>query len=204
MAALRDGIRAGGSIGILSNGPYGYVGVPRTMCGALPQGSRADPIRPNSRLREMSDSSSDGRTYDRDEVALILHEAAQLDTPRVDASSRALPAATGDDRLTLTAIEHAAAAVGIAPAAVTAAWLRRTLGSARDESGRIHVSHDLAGELTTDDYERLVNDIRTIAGPAAIHRIADGVEFEVGYPPGGPGSLAMHVRSTEGATTLSF
>jgi hypothetical protein len=151
----------------------------------------------------MSDGSH-RRTFDRDEVALILRDAAQLDTPGVEASSSELPSTTASDGLTLGEIERAASAVGISRASVTAAWLRRGLLSARGEDGRLHVSHALAGELTTADYERLIGDIRTVAGEATIRRLADGVEVEVGAPVGAPGTLTMQVRSEGGSTTLSF
>jgi hypothetical protein len=153
---------------------------------------------------EMSDALPHARTFDREEVALILRDAAQLDTPGVDVPSGEVPQESAGDGLTLAEIARAAAAVGISPAAVTAAWLRRSLVSMRGADGRVHVSHEVAGELTVSDYERLIGDVRTIAGEATIRRIADGVEMDVGEPVGGPGSLTMHVRSAGGVTTLSF
>jgi hypothetical protein len=151
----------------------------------------------------MSDGSPHRRTFDRDEVALILRDAAQLDTPGAEASSGELPSTTASDGLTLGEIERAASAVGISRASVTAAWLRRSLLTT-GEDGRVHVSHSLAGELTTSDYERLIGDIRMVAGQATIRRLADGVEVEVGAPVGAAGTLTMQVRSEGGSTALSF
>ena len=152
----------------------------------------------------MDETPRAARTFDRDEVALILRDAAQLDQPDVVEIPGATLAHAGEDGLTLAEIERAAAEVGIGRSAVTAAWMRQALRAAHGESGRTHLTHELAGELSKDAYERLAGEVRTLAAPSAIRRTADGIELDVGAPPGGPGSLTVQIRSSGGVTTLSL
>ena len=166
--------------------------------GVLPMGD------PAAYVMEMSETPREGRTFDRDEVALILRDAAQLDQPDVVEVPGTTRAPEGEDGLTLAEIERAAAAVGIGRSAVTAAWMRQALRDAPDEGGRTHLTHELPGELSNDAYERLAGEVRTLAAPSAIRRTADGLELDVGAAAGGPGSLTIRIRSTEGVTTLSL
>jgi len=153
---------------------------------------------------EMSETPRAGRTFDREEVALILRDAAQLDQPDMVPLPGAAPSDAGEDGLTLAEIEAAAAAVGIGRSAVTAAWMRQALRDAHGDSGHTHLAHELAGELSKDAYERLAGEVRTLAAPSAIRRTADGLELDVGAPAGGPGSLTVQIRSSGGVTTLSL
>jgi hypothetical protein len=152
----------------------------------------------------MSDTPPVRRTYDRDEVALILREAAQLDEHAITATASATSAEVGADGLTLAEIERAAAEVGIARSAVAAASLSVAMRAAHAGTDRVHVVHEIAGELTRDAYERLVSEIRTLAAPSDLRRTADGLEFEVGKPNGAPGSLLVQLRSNDGVTTMEL
>jgi hypothetical protein len=151
----------------------------------------------------MDETPRTARTFDRDEVALILRDAAQLDQPDVVEVPGTTLSPAGEDGLTLSEIERAAAAVGIGRSAVTAAWMRHALRDARGKGARTHLTHELAGELSKDAYERLAGEVRTLAAPSAIRRTADGLELDVGAPAGGPGSLTIGIRSSDGVTTLS-
>ena len=152
----------------------------------------------------MSDTPLVRRTYDRDEVALILREAAQLDEHAVTAPASATSADVGADGLTLAEIERAAAEVGIGPSAVATASLSVAIRAAHVGTDRVHVVHEIAGELTRDAYERLVSEIRTLAAPSDLRRTADGLEFEVGKASGAPGSLLVQLRSNDGVTTMEL
>jgi hypothetical protein len=164
---------------------------------------------PDAYVSAMNETPGAGRTFDRDEVASILRDAAQLDQPDVVevAPSTALTDAA-EDGLTLAEIARAAEAVGIGRSAVTAAWMRQALRAAHVASagsqGRAHVTHELTGELSRETYERLAGEVRTLVAPSAIRRTADGLELDIGAPSGAPGSLTIQIRSSGGATTLSL
>jgi hypothetical protein len=159
---------------------------------------------PAAYVTGMNERPRTARTFDRDEVALILRDAAQLDQPDVVEVPGTTLAHAVEDGLTLAEIERAAEAVGIGRSAVTAAWIRQALRAAHGESGRTHLTHELAGELSKEAYERLAGEVRTLAAPAAIRRTADALELDVGAPAGGPASLTVQIRSSGGVTTLSL
>jgi hypothetical protein len=156
------------------------------------------------RRRAMSETPPAARTFDRAEVALILREAAQLDEHGGAAVPSAVPTESGADGLTLAEIERAAAEVGIARSAVATASLSVALRRAHVGTDRVHLVHEVAGELTRDACERLVSEIRTLAAPSDLRRTPDGLEFELGKPNGAPGSLLLQIRSTDGVTTIEL
>jgi hypothetical protein len=152
----------------------------------------------------MSDPSPTGRTFDREEVALILREAAQrTDTPDAVAAGASLMDG-GSERLTLTEIERAAAEVGIARSAVVAASLSVALRGAHIGTERFHVLHEFAGELSEDALDRIVSELRSQISPSSMSRTGDGLDFEVGSANGAPGSLLVQLRSKRGATTMEL
>jgi hypothetical protein len=149
--------------------------------------------------------SSNDRTFDRDEVALILREAAQLEDRRGSPGAEpavSTPEVSGDG-LTLGEIERAAAEVGIGRSAVGAASLRVALRGAHLAGDRFQLVHEIDGELSDEALERLASDVRSLASPAKLQRTADGLEFEIGTPNGEPGSLIVQVRSKHGGTVIS-
>ncbi|MEO6526499.1 MAG: hypothetical protein ABIP93_07735 [Gemmatimonadaceae bacterium] len=154
------------------------------------------------RRRRMSDTPPARRTFDREEVALILREAAQLDEQAAAAAPSPAPLDVGADGLTLAEIEHAAAEVGIARAAVAAASLSVALRTAHVSDGRFHAVHALAGELTSDDLDRLTSEIRTLTSPLHLTRTSHGLDFEIGKPNGAPGSLRVELRTRDRETTI--
>lgn len=152
----------------------------------------------------MSSTPPNKKTFDRDEVDLILREAARAS----DASQHPSPSlpvrAVDDDGLTLHDIERAAAEVGIAPAAVAAASLRVRLQEAHAAAPRFHHVHEARGALTVDGWDRLASDIRTAIGPADIRRTADGLDLELKPSGGELGTLQVQIRSKGGSTSLSI
>ena len=169
-----------------------------------PRRLRALPIAgPAAYVVAMNETPGAGRTFDRDEVALILRDAAQLDHPDVVEVPGTAVSHPLEDGLTLAEIERAAAAVGIGRSAVTAAWMRQALRDAHARGPRAHLTHELAGELSADAYERLAGEARTLVAPSAIRRTADGLELDVGAPSSGPGSLTIRIRSSGGVTSMS-
>lgn len=149
--------------------------------------------------------SSNDRTFDRDEVALILREAAQLDDRRASTGVQRSAGGVdvGGDGLTLGEIGRAAAEVGIARTAVSAAALRVALRGAHLAADRFQLVHEIEGELSEDALERLASDVRIAVAPTKLQRTADGLELEIGKPNGAPGSLLVQIRSKGGATTIS-
>lgn len=146
----------------------------------------------------MPATPAEERTFDREEVALILREAAAIE-PR----SAALPAgAAAGDGLTLQEIERAAAEVGITRNAVAAASLRVALRSAHAGGARHHSAHRIAGTLDGASWDALASELRARTSPANVRCTADGLDFELPRTSGDPAALLVQMR--EGAGTVSI
>ena len=152
----------------------------------------------------MSDAPPGSRTFDREEVAQILREAARIDDSDAAPAASASLGVVSDGGLTLAEIERAASEVGIARSAVSTASLRIALRAVQAGTNRSHLVHEVPGTLSDERLDQLVSDIRAFVGPSTVRRTPDGVEVEIGKPGGQPGSLLVQVRTRAGSTTVSL
>lgn len=139
------------------------------------------------------------RTYDREELDLILRAAAESQESLV---APVLPPVVRDG-LSLAEIQDIGAQVGISRDAIATATLRVALESAHNgQPGWHHVQH-VAGALDSAALAQLADDIRSLAGTVDVRRTSDGLELEIHKRSGELGQLLVSIRTAEGATIIS-
>lgn len=145
----------------------------------------------------MSASPND-RTYDRDEVDLILRAAAQLDQPVT------VPATLQRDGLSLADIQAIGSQAGITADAIAAASLTIAFDDIHRSGHRWHHVHSVPGEITGEGWDTLAHDIRGAVASATVRQTSSSIEFEVGKQDRELGRLLVHIKSSHGATTISI
>lgn len=147
-------------------------------------------------------NSSDGaaRTYDREELDLILRAAAEGEGAP---ASPALPLAVRDG-MSLAEIQDIGAQVGINRDAVAAATLRVALDRAHVTEPRWQHVHTIDGMLDSAAWGRLADEIRAVSDTMDVRRSSDGLDFGIQKRDGELGQVRVSIRSADGSTTISI